>query len=150
MAGSSKREDVATSPIAPSDLPLRLNRLETSVTTRPTARVMALTLAVAAVTCLPLVVHAQAADKTAVNAPEGCFDFVDSNAGTILPEQIPAEERPRDKTILVYCDTGSFAAQIAMARRMHGFENLRLLYAGFNEWKACGGMDAHAPASKKG
>jgi rhodanese-related sulfurtransferase len=110
---------------------------------------MALTIAVAAVTCLPPVVHAHAADKTAINALEGCFDFVDANAGTMLHEQIPAEELPRDKTILVYCNTGSVAAQVAMARRMDGFENLRLLYAGFNERKACGGMDAHAPASKK-
>jgi rhodanese-related sulfurtransferase len=56
---------------------------------------------------------------------------------------------PKDKTILVYCNTSSFAAQVAMALRMDGFENVRLLYGGYNEWKARGGMDAHARASKK-
>ena len=59
-------------------------------------------------------------------------------------------ELPKDKTILVYCNTSSFAAQVAMALRMDGFENVRLLYGGFNEWKARGGMDAHARAVQKG
>lgn len=56
---------------------------------------------------------------------------------------------PRNKTILVYCNTSSFAAQVAMALRMDGFENVRLLYGGFNEWKARGALEAHARASKK-
>lgn len=56
---------------------------------------------------------------------------------------------PKDKTILVYCNTSSFAAQVAMALRMDGFENVRLLYGGYNEWKARGGIDAFARASKK-
>ena len=38
---------------------------------------------------------------------------------------------------------------MAMALRMDGFENVRLLYGGFNEWKARGGMEACARASKK-
>lgn len=54
---------------------------------------------------------------------------------------------PRDKTILVYCNTSSFAAQVAMALRMDGFENVRLLYGGYNEWKARGGLEAHARAT---
>jgi rhodanese-related sulfurtransferase len=56
---------------------------------------------------------------------------------------------PRDKTILVYCNTSSFAAQVAMALRLDGFENVRLLYGGFNGWKAAGGMQAHERASRK-
>lgn len=52
---------------------------------------------------------------------------------------------PRDKTVLVYCNTSSFAAQVAMALRLDGFENVRVLYGGFNQWKASGGM-----AAKKG
>ena len=156
------------------------------MTTRPTTRLIALTLAVAAATCLPLVAHAQAADKATINALEGYFDFVDANAGTILPEQIPAEDYtkfhvldvrdagqfakehipgavniewrqvfaqraklPRDKTILVYCNTSSFAAQVAMALRMDGIENVRLLYGGYNEWKARGSLEAYARATRK-
>lgn len=55
----------------------------------------------------------------------------------------------KDKTILVYCNTSSFAGQVAMALRMDGFENVRLLHGGYNEWKASGGMNAQARAAKK-
>lgn len=57
---------------------------------------------------------------------------------------------PRDKTVLVYCNTSSFAAQVAMALRLDGFENVRVLYGGFNQWKASGSMAANARAAKKG
>lgn len=56
---------------------------------------------------------------------------------------------PKDKTILVYCNTSSFAAQVAMALRLDGFENVRLLHGGYNEWKVRGGMEANARAGKK-
>ena len=56
---------------------------------------------------------------------------------------------PKDKTTLVYCNTRSFAAQVAMALRLDDLENVRLLYGGFNEWKARGGVQAYARASKK-
>lgn len=55
---------------------------------------------------------------------------------------------PKDKTILAYCNTGSFSAQSAMALRMAGYENVKILHGGFGEWKARGGMDAHARATK--
>lgn len=55
---------------------------------------------------------------------------------------------PTGKTVLVYCNTGSFSAQSAMALRMAGYENVRILHGGFGEWKARGGMDAHARAAK--
>ncbi len=55
---------------------------------------------------------------------------------------------PRDKTILAYCNTGSFSGQVAMALRMAGYENVRILHGGYGEWKARGGVDAHARASK--
>jgi rhodanese-related sulfurtransferase len=145
----------------------------------------ALALALMAASLLPLAAQAQA-DKATINALEGYFDFVDANAGTILPEQIPAEDYkrlyvldvrdagqfakehipgavniewrqvfaqraklPKDKTILVYCNTSSFAAQVAMALRIDGIENVRLLYGGYNEWKARGGLEAYARATRK-
>ncbi|MEX8494554.1 rhodanese-like domain-containing protein [Sphaerotilus sp.] len=43
---------------------------------------------------------------------------------------------PRDRLILAYCNTGSFSAQSAMALRMAGFENVRILHGGFGAWKA--------------
>ena len=152
----------------------------------PPRLAIALALAVAANAALPLAAHAQATKPT-LEALEGYFDFVDANAGTLLPEQIPAEDYkkfhvidvrdagqfaqshipgavniewrqvfaqraklPKDKTLLLYCNTSSFAAQAAMALRMDGFENVRLLYGGYNEWKARGGLEAYARASKKG
>jgi 3-mercaptopyruvate sulfurtransferase SseA len=36
-----------------------------------------------------------------------------------------------------------------MALRLDGFDNVRLLYGGFNQWKARDGVEAHARASKK-
>jgi rhodanese-related sulfurtransferase len=123
------------------------------------------------------------ADKATAEALEGYFDFVDANAGTVLAEQIPAEDYPkfhivdvrdaaqfakahvpgavniewrqvfaqraslpRDKTPLLYCNTSSLAAQAAMALRLDGFENVRLLYGGFNGWQAAGGLGANARA----
>lgn len=55
---------------------------------------------------------------------------------------------PKDKTILAYCNTGSFSGQVAMALRMAGYENVRILHGGFGEWKARGGMEAHARATQ--
>lgn len=56
---------------------------------------------------------------------------------------------PRDKTILLYCNTSSFAAQVAMALRLDGFENVRVLYGGYNQWKASGGLQAHTKAQHR-
>lgn len=148
------------------------------------SRRLALTLALAAASWLPLAVHAQA-DKPTINALEGYFDFIDYNSGTLMAEQIPAEDYkklfvldvrdaaqfakdhiagavniewrkvfaeraklPKDKTVLVYCNTSSFSGQVAMALRMDGFENVRILHGGYGEWKARGGMDAFARATK--
>lgn len=127
--------------------------------------------------------HAQP-DNATTEALESYFEFVDYNSGTIMSEQIPAEDwkkiyvldvrdadqfakdhipgaaniewrkvfserakLPKDRTILAYCNTGSFSAQAAMALRMAGYENVRLLHGGFNEWKARGGLDAYARAA---
>ena len=143
-------------------------------------------LAVGAVLATPSLVHAQM-DKATSEAIETYFDFIDYNGGTIMAEQIPADDYgklyvldvrdagqfakdhipgavniewrqvfaqraklPKDKTILVYCNTSSFAAQVAMALRMDGFENVRILHGGYGEWKARGGMEAYARAKKSG
>jgi 3-mercaptopyruvate sulfurtransferase SseA len=58
------------------------------------------------------------------------------------------DKLPQDKTILVW-NTISFAERVAMALRMEGLQNVRLLHGGHNEWKARGGMDVNARASKK-
>lgn len=55
---------------------------------------------------------------------------------------------PKNKTILMYCNTSSFSAQTAMALRMDGFENVVVLHGGMEEWKRQGGFDAAKRATK--
>ncbi|MCU7941710.1 MAG: rhodanese-like domain-containing protein [Candidatus Thiodiazotropha sp. (ex Cardiolucina cf. quadrata)] len=55
-------------------------------------------------------------------------------------------ELPRDKAVLVYCNTGSLSAQAGFALRLAGHENVRILQGGMREWQARGGFDAHARA----
>ena len=55
---------------------------------------------------------------------------------------------PKDRTILAYCNTSSFSGQVAMALRMAGYENVRILHGGYDQWKARGGMEAHARATR--
>ncbi|MEW8506586.1 MAG: rhodanese-like domain-containing protein [Candidatus Thiodiazotropha sp.] len=55
-------------------------------------------------------------------------------------------ELPREKPVLVYCNTGSLSAQAGFALRLAGFENVRILQGGIREWRAKGGFEAHARA----
>jgi len=57
---------------------------------------------------------------------------------------------PTDKSVLIYCNTGSLSAQAGFALRVAGFENVRILQGGFAEWKAKGGFDAAAKTNKGG
>lgn len=59
-------------------------------------------------------------------------------------------ELPKDKPILVYCNTGSLSAQAGLALRVAGMENVRILQGGFAEWKAKGGFDAYRRATESG
>ncbi len=54
---------------------------------------------------------------------------------------------PKDKMVLIYCNTGSLSAQAGFALRVAGYENVRILQGGFEEWKAKGGLDANARAT---
>lgn len=49
---------------------------------------------------------------------------------------------PKDKPVLLYCNTGSLSAQAGFALRVAGYDNVRILQGGFAEWKSKGGMDA--------
>jgi len=53
---------------------------------------------------------------------------------------------PKDKTVLVYCNTGSLSAQAGFALRVVGYENVKILQGGYEEWRAKGGLDANAKA----
>jgi rhodanese-related sulfurtransferase len=54
---------------------------------------------------------------------------------------------PKDKPALIYCNTGSLSAQAGFALRVAGWDNLRILQGGMEEWKAKGGFDAAARAT---
>ena len=54
---------------------------------------------------------------------------------------------PKNKTVLIYCNTGTLSAQAGFALRVSGWENVRILQGGFSEWKSKGGLDANAKAS---
>ena len=56
-------------------------------------------------------------------------------------------EIPKNKSVLIYCNTGSLSAQAGFALRMAGYDNLRILQGGFEEWKAKGGLKANQRAA---
>jgi rhodanese-related sulfurtransferase len=55
---------------------------------------------------------------------------------------------PKDKAVLIYCNTGSLSAQAGFALRVAGWDKLRILQGGMEEWQAKGGFDAATRASK--
>lgn len=57
------------------------------------------------------------------------------------------DQIPKDKPVLIYCNTGSLSAQAGFAIRVAGWENLRILQGGMEEWKAKGGFDAASKAT---
>ena len=54
---------------------------------------------------------------------------------------------PKDRPVLIYCNTGSLSAQAGFALRLAGWDNVRILQGGMEEWKAKGGFDAAAKAT---
>ncbi|QEP41710.1 rhodanese-like domain-containing protein [Ectothiorhodospiraceae bacterium BW-2] len=52
-------------------------------------------------------------------------------------------ELPRDKATLAYCNSGSFASQVALALRPDGFDNIKILYGGFERWKVSSSMEVN-------
>lgn len=54
---------------------------------------------------------------------------------------------PKDKPVLIYCNSGTLSAQAGFALRLAGYENVRILQGGISEWKAKGGFDAAARAT---
>jgi rhodanese-related sulfurtransferase len=57
------------------------------------------------------------------------------------------DQIPKDKMVLIYCNTGSLSAQGGLALRVAGWDNVRILQGGFEEWQNKGGFDANTRAS---
>lgn len=55
-------------------------------------------------------------------------------------------ELPKDKPILIYCNTGSLSAQAGFALRIAGYDNLMILQGGMDAWQKQGGFEAHQRA----
>ena len=53
---------------------------------------------------------------------------------------------PKNKSVLIYCSTGSLSAQAGFALRVAGWDNVKILQGGMEEWKAKGGFDAATKA----
>lgn len=49
---------------------------------------------------------------------------------------------PKDRPVLIYCNTGSLSAQAGFALRVAGWDNVRILQGGMEEWALKGGFDA--------
>jgi rhodanese-related sulfurtransferase len=62
--------------------------------------------------------------------------------------QVLAKRRtiPKNKPVLIYCNTGSLSAQAGFALRVAGWDNVKILQGGMEEWKAKGGFDAATKA----
>jgi rhodanese-related sulfurtransferase len=55
-------------------------------------------------------------------------------------------ELPKDRMVVMYCNSGSLSAQAVFALRLLGYDNVRVLQDGIEGWKKKGGFDAHARA----
>jgi rhodanese-related sulfurtransferase len=57
-------------------------------------------------------------------------------------------EIPKDRMVVVYCNSGSLSAQAVFALRLLGMDNVRVLQDGYEGWKAKGGFKANQRANK--
>lgn len=55
---------------------------------------------------------------------------------------------PKNKPVIIYCNTGTLSAQGGFALRVAGYDNVRILQGGYAEWKAKGGFDAASNATQ--
>ena len=57
-------------------------------------------------------------------------------------------EIPRDRMVVMYCNSGSLSAQAVFALRLLGYDNVKVLQDGIEGWKKKGGFEAYARASQ--
>lgn len=63
--------------------------------------------------------------------------------------RLPARrhEIPKERMVVVYCNTGALSAQGVFALRVLGWDNVRVLQGGLEGWQAKGGFHAYQRAS---
>ena len=52
-------------------------------------------------------------------------------------------ELPKDRMVVMYCNSGSLSTQAVFALRLLGHDNVKVLQDGIEGWKAKGGFDAN-------
>ena len=52
-------------------------------------------------------------------------------------------ELPKDRMVVMYCNSGSLSAQAVFALRLLGHDNVKVLQDGIEGWKKKGGFDAN-------
>ncbi len=57
-------------------------------------------------------------------------------------------EIPKDRMVVVYCNSGSLSAQAVFALRLLGWDNVKVLQDGFEGWKVKGRFEANKRASR--
>lgn len=57
-------------------------------------------------------------------------------------------ELPKDKSILLCCNSGTPSSQAAFAPKLAGIDNVLILQGGFSQWKEEGGFDAQHRAAQ--
>lgn len=56
-------------------------------------------------------------------------------------------ELPKERMVVMYCNSGSLSAQAVFALRLLGHDNVKVLQDGYEGWKAKGGFEANKRAS---
>lgn len=89
-----------------------------------------------------LVIDARSADQYARERIPGAVN--------IDWRKIPGRrgEIPKDRMVVIYCNTGSLSAQSVFAMRVLGWDNVKVLQDGFEGWKKKGGFKANELASR--
>jgi rhodanese-related sulfurtransferase len=65
-------------------------------------------------------------------------NFPAAESGDALPREIL--DRPKDMTIVVYCEGGACQSSLTLAKRLHdeGFKDIRVFGGGWEEWTKAG------------
>ncbi|MEW6679316.1 MAG: rhodanese-like domain-containing protein [Pseudomonadota bacterium] len=89
-----------------------------------------------------MVIDARSADQYAREQIPGAIN--------IDWRKIPSQRHdiPKDRMVLIYCNTGSLSAQSVFAMRVLGWDNVKVLQDGIEGWKRKGGFKANEMASK--
>jgi rhodanese-related sulfurtransferase len=53
------------------------------------------------------------------------------------------DEIPNDRSVVLYCDTGLLSSKAQFSLSLLGYENVKVLYGGINNWRVTLGLQAN-------